>query len=223
MNNIWILQGFILTCILKGRIDKNMKNYYEILEVNKKASKEVIEKAYKVLVKKYHPDLYKGEKQKYAEKKIKEINEAYDVLSDEFLKEQYDTELEKEIERMYHEKYNAKNNVSQHQSNNVEKQNNVNNIDTNQINNKEVHTQEYNQKVGTFSGIIELTKELLKSKPKRDEFKRITQNDIIALILTIIVIILIGTTLWFIPFTNGWIREFLFENPLFNWIGNLFS
>ena len=46
MNNIWILQGFILTCILKGRIDKNMKNYYEILEVNKKASKEVIEKAY---------------------------------------------------------------------------------------------------------------------------------------------------------------------------------
>lgn len=223
MNNIWILQGFVLTCILKGRIDKNMKNYYEILEVNKKASKEVIEKAYKVLVKKYHPDLYKGEKQKYAEKKIKEINEAYDVLSDEFLKEQYDTELEKEIERRYHEKYNAKNNVSQCQSNNVEKQNNINNIDTNQINNKKVHTQEYNQKVGTFSGIIELTKELLKSKPKRDEFKRITQNDIIALILTIIVIILIGITLWFIPFTNGWIREFLFENPLFNWIGNLFS
>lgn len=200
-----------------------MKNYYEILEVNKKASKEVIEKAYKVLVKKYHPDLYKGEKQKYAEKKIKEINEAYDVLSDEFLKEQYDTELEKEIERRYHEKYNAKNNVNQRQSNNVEKQNNVNNIDTNQINNKEVHTQEYNQKVGTFSGIIELTKELLKSKPKRDEFKRITQKDIIALILTIIVIILIGITLWFIPFTNGWIREFLFENPLFNWVGNLFS
>ena len=38
-----------------------MKNYYEILEVNKKASKEVIEKAYKVLVKKYHPDLYTGQ------------------------------------------------------------------------------------------------------------------------------------------------------------------
>ena len=50
-----------------------MKNYYEILEVNKKASKEVIEKAYKVLVKKYHPDLYSGQKKEYAEKKIKEI------------------------------------------------------------------------------------------------------------------------------------------------------
>ena len=34
-----------------------MKNYYEILEINENASQEVIEKVYKVLVKKYHPDL----------------------------------------------------------------------------------------------------------------------------------------------------------------------
>ena len=34
-----------------------MKNYYEILEVSQNASPEVIEKAYKALVKKYHPDL----------------------------------------------------------------------------------------------------------------------------------------------------------------------
>ena len=34
-----------------------MKNYYEILEVDKNASKEVIDKAYRTLVKKYHPDL----------------------------------------------------------------------------------------------------------------------------------------------------------------------
>ena len=70
-----------------------MKNYYEILEVNKKASKEVIEKAYKVLVKKYHPDLNAGKSKKYSEEKIKEINEAYSVLTDEFMKEQYDMEL----------------------------------------------------------------------------------------------------------------------------------
>ena len=37
-----------------------MKNYYEILEVDSKASPEVIEKAYKTLVKKYHPDLQNG-------------------------------------------------------------------------------------------------------------------------------------------------------------------
>ena len=63
-----------------------MKNYYEILEVNQKASSEVIEKAYKVLVKKYHPDLYNGEKREYAEQKSKEINEAYRILSDTFFK-----------------------------------------------------------------------------------------------------------------------------------------
>lgn len=203
-----------------------MKNYYEILEVNKKASKEVIEKAYKVLVKKYHPDLYTGEKQKYAEKKIKEINEAYDVLSDEFLKEQYDSELEKEIEKMYQKKYSAINNEKEKLSSNntyknIEKKNNANSRKQNT--NENLSNQEYRKKMGTFSGVIELTRELYKNKPKRDELKKVTQNDIIAIILTIIVIILLGILLWFLPFTNGWMREFLFENPLFNWIGSLFA
>ncbi len=204
---------------------KTMKNYYEILEVNKKASKEVIEKAYKVLVKKYHPDLYKGEKQKYAEKKIRDINEAYDVLSDEFLKEQYDAELEKEIEEMYQRRYYTKNNVNQYHTNSDSTRSNYksNNVNECESSKEKEEGPEYNQKLGTFSGIVELTKELYKNKPKRDELKKITQNDIIAVILTIIIIILIGIALWFIPFTNGWMREFLFENPLFNWIGNLFS
>ena len=70
-----------------------MKNYYEILEVNERASQEIIEKAYKILVKKYHPDLYTGEERLYAEQKVRELNEAYQVLSDDFLKSQYDLEL----------------------------------------------------------------------------------------------------------------------------------
>ena len=40
-------------------MEKKVKNYYEILEVDKKASPEIIEKSYKVLAKKYHPDLQK--------------------------------------------------------------------------------------------------------------------------------------------------------------------
>lgn len=202
-----------------------MKNYYEILEVNKKASKEVIEKAYKVLVKKYHPDLYKGEKQKYAEKKIRDINEAYDVLSDEFLKRQYDVELERELEKIYEQKYKSKEN--EHQFNNYTNQtkstsakNESNNSYTNQ---QKLSNQEYRRKMSSFSGVIELTKELYKDKPKRDELKKFTLKDIIAIIITIIIILLIGMALWFIPFTNSWMREFLFENPLFNWIGSLFS
>ena len=191
-----------------------MKNYYEILEVNKRASKEVIEKAYKVLVKKYHPDLYSGQKKEYAEKKIKEINEAYNVLTDEFMKEQYDTELEKQEQETLYRKYGNRQN------------NNVNNKEKNNIQEKEV--EDFNErmkkhKVGSFSGIIELCKELYKNKPKRDEIKEVTKKDILALVLTIIVVILIGIALWFIPFTNGWIRELLFENPLFNILGNFIS
>ncbi len=191
-----------------------MKNYYEILEVNKKASKEVIEKAYKVLVKKYHPDLYSGQKKEYAEKKIKEINEAYNVLTDEFMKEQYDTELEKQEQETLYRKYGNRQN------------NNVNNKEKNNIQEKEV--EDFNErmkkhKVGSFSGIIELCKELYKNKPKRDEIKEVTKKDILALVLTIIVVILIGIALWFIPFTNGWMRELLFENPLFNILGNFIS
>ena len=196
-----------------------MKNYYEILEVNKKASKEVIEKAYKVLVKKYHPDLYSGQKKEYAERKIKEINEAYNVLTDEFMKEQYDTELEKQEQETLYRKYGNR------QNNNVQN-NNINNKEKNNIQEKEV--EDFNErmkkhKVGSFSGIIELCKELYKNKPKRDEIKEVTKKDILALVLTIIVVILIGVALWFIPFTNTWMRELLFENPLFNWIGGLFS
>ena len=206
-----------------------MKNYYEILEVNKKASKEVIEKAYKVLVKKYHPDLYTGNSKKYAENKIKEINEAYSVLTDEFMKEQYDAELEKQEQEDLYKRYNQK------QNENI-KNKNDNAKSTNKINNKRSHEQKNNKeevddfnermkkhKVGSFGGILELCKELYKNKPKRDEMKEITKKDVIALILTVIVVILIGVALWYIPFTNGWMRELLFENPLFNAIGSLFK
>lgn len=184
-----------------------MKNYYEILEVNKKASKEVIEKAYKVLVKKYHPDLYTGQEKRDADRKIREINEAYEVLSNEFLREQYNIELRKEED-------NIKKNIEQKTKEKTKQEEE----DIERFNNKMKR-----HKVGSFSGSIELLKELYQNKPKREEIKEITKKDIIAVFLTIIVVILIGIALWYIPFTNGWMRELLFENPLFNWIGGLFS
>lgn len=66
------------------------KNYYDILQVNKNASPEIIEKAYKVLAKKYHPDLQTEENKKQAEEILKEINEAYEVLSNPQKKKEYD-------------------------------------------------------------------------------------------------------------------------------------
>lgn len=69
------------------------KNYYDILQINKNASPEIIEKAYKVLAKKYHPDLQQEENKKQAEEILKEINEAYEVLSDSEKKASYDASL----------------------------------------------------------------------------------------------------------------------------------
>ena len=73
-----------------------MLNLYEILEVSEKASKEVIEKAYHVLAKKYHPDLQQEVQKQEAEKKMKQINEAYEILSDEEKRKEYDIRLEQE-------------------------------------------------------------------------------------------------------------------------------
>lgn len=67
-------------------------NYYEILGISNSATNKEIKKAYKTLVKKYHPDVFKGDKS-LAEAKIKKINEAYETLSDPKLKLEYDNSL----------------------------------------------------------------------------------------------------------------------------------
>lgn len=66
--------------------------YYELLEISENASEEVIHMAYKALVKKYHPDVYIGDKS-FAEEKMKAINEAYSVLSDSDKRSAYDSFL----------------------------------------------------------------------------------------------------------------------------------
>lgn len=72
-----------------------MVTLYEVLEVSEKASDEIIEKAYKTLAKKYHPDLQPPENKKTAEVKMKQINEAYDTLSDKAKRAEYDAGLAK--------------------------------------------------------------------------------------------------------------------------------
>jgi molecular chaperone DnaJ len=63
-------------------------DYYEILGVKRDVSPDDLKKAFRHLARKYHPDLNKGSKE--AEEKFKEINEAYQVLSDPQKKAQYD-------------------------------------------------------------------------------------------------------------------------------------
>lgn len=93
-----------------------MSNLYELLEVSEKASKEIIEKAYKVLAKRYHPDLQEEKDKKQAEEKMKQINEAYTILIDDERRKAYDIELnakrQEEIQRKMQENTKVNNEIT---------------------------------------------------------------------------------------------------------------
>ena len=64
------------------------QDYYETLGVETGASEAELKKAYRNLAKKYHPDMHPGDAE--SERKFKEVNEAYEVLSDPEKREKYD-------------------------------------------------------------------------------------------------------------------------------------
>ncbi len=64
------------------------RDYYEVLGVDKSVGDDDLKKAYRKAAKKYHPDLHPGDKE--AEKNFKEVNEAYEVLSDKEKRARYD-------------------------------------------------------------------------------------------------------------------------------------
>lgn len=70
------------------------KNYYDWLEVSKHASPEIIEKAYKTLVKKYHPDLQENSQKNKSEEILKKLNAAYEILSDPEKRKNYDISIQ---------------------------------------------------------------------------------------------------------------------------------
>ncbi|NJL06344.1 MAG: DnaJ domain-containing protein, partial [Chloroflexaceae bacterium] len=67
---------------------QNFRNYYEILGVTQDTTVEQLKKSYRQLARRYHPDLNPGDKA--AEETFKAISEAYEILSDEDKRFQYD-------------------------------------------------------------------------------------------------------------------------------------
>ena len=130
------------------------KNYYEILEVDRNASPEIIEKAYKTLAKKYHPDLQDEIHKKEAEETFKIINEAYQTLSDSEQRALYDQKIENTIisqdkyDEMYQQNQVLKNKLNDlqqhmyHENNTTPNQTYAQNI--NPVNNTNNHTNQNN-------------------------------------------------------------------------------
>ena len=196
-----------------------MKNYYRILELSENASKEVIEKAYKALAKKYHPDTKVGISKQKAEEKLKEINEAYSVLSDDFLKEQYDKELSSQRQKSQAGDQN-KDQIKQQENMQEEKKNPFNII-------RKKKNQQDNGRKRRISqtpeaGMIGLIKQLFVVNPFWKNIPK-AKIDVLALVLTIIIMISIGIILFVLPYTHDWMMDNFIDTPLTQAIVKLFS
>lgn len=95
-----------------------MKNYYHILglTLESKPSLELITSCYKALVKIFHPDVFKGDK-KLGEQKIRDINEAFNTLSNTKKRKKYNEELNNYLKSQENNKDSSQNEDSDYQSN----------------------------------------------------------------------------------------------------------
>lgn len=196
-----------------------MINYYEILEVSEKASAEVIEKAYKALVKKYHPDLQPNENKHEAENKIKVINEAYEILSDAAKKESYDKKLNASRinqQQSYNQNINSQANTVNPNSSNTKKSvtyhSNKNNTTTTPKGN---FNQEYYNNIykkAYHDAYIRNLKNMGYNIIYEKTFKQKLINfaSIVIAIATLIILLVI---LWHIPYTKNYFLKIYSENP----------
>ena len=217
------------------------KNYYDILQINQNASPEIIEKAYKTLAKKYHPDLQEENNKKEAEEILKEINEAYERLSNPDKKALYDQNLKNETisqedyDKIYHQNEALKeelNNLKNNTSNTTTSSNiNLNSFNTNynkksQLNQedidrikKEEQELEYKKRQLQYQEQIEQARQ----KAYHDAYIQDLKNhgyrikykksfkDYLKGIISIIIVIIILILLWHIPFIQNFFLN-LYEN-----------
>lgn len=185
-----------------------MKTLYEILEVSQTASKEVIEKAYKTLVKKYHPDLQSEEDKKQAEKTMKQLNEAYEILSDDEKRKEYDQTLEEA--RKQEEQYKqSQEQVSQEE---LRKENHKTKEEIRKSKQMEREIQK-NMQAEYEARYQNAYENYLRSLGYKIKYKW-TWKNYRDFFITIAIIIGICAILWFFPLTHNWLVEFYESNQI---------
>lgn len=219
-----------------------METLYDTIEVSRKASKEVIEKAYKTLAKKYHPDVQSPENKAYAEEMMKKINEAYSILSDDKKRSEYDAKLaeQEKIEKnayqnninsnSYQNEYYNQNNINENnnfQDNAGYYQNNYQNSNYQNSNNNA----EFESWQDAYSKLSKREKAKLRKKIEKEannEYRQLyeryfrslgykinhrwTFKDFLTLLIVIAILILIFIILWIIPQTHDGMLEIYNNN-----------
>ena len=210
------------------------KNYYEWLEVNKNASNEIIDKAYKTLAKKYHPDLQDSEKKIQYEETLKHINEAYEVLSNKEKRKIYDDELEEntfkeeDFKLLYEENQHLKN-IIENLKNEI--QNNKSNTNyyytsPNFVNNSknDFYKEDYNKKVNDAvnKAYYDAYIQDLKARGYKIKYKK-TWKDYFKFLISIFLTILILFALFQIPFIKNYFNDFYENNQAIKAIVDIFN
>ena len=187
------------------------KNYYDILQINQNASPEIIEKAYKTLAKKYHPDLQEESNKKEAEEILKEINEAYEILSNPDKKALYDQNLKDE----------TISNINLNSFNSTTNENPETDIDQKKFDEirKEQQELEYKRQQLQYQEQMEQARQKayhdayiqdLKNRGYKIKYKK-SFKDYLKGIISIIIVIIILILLWHVPFIQNFFMN-LYEN-----------
>lgn len=216
------------------------KNYYEILQVDKNASSDIIEKAYKTLAKKYHPDLQEEAYKKQSEEILKKINEAYETLSNSQKREQYNKLLEQQHfnNTISKENYNdilrenqiLKNKLKNRPTSSYNAHSNINNSNKNYNYNHQNNI--YKDNLKKQQEQLRYEQELqnarqrayhdayiqdLKNRGYKIKYSKLPKDyfkNFISLILTIITIIAIFAVLWILPFSHDFLYNLYNDNAI---------
>ncbi len=191
-------------------------NYYEILQVDKNASKEVIDKAFKVLAKKYHPDAQPEDKKELFEEQFKELNNAYEVLSNPEKRTEYDATLDSQTfdPQLIENMKNFQNEL-------IEQNKQLSNL-VNELQNK-LMIYENNPNYNVYNSYVPPVNQYyeVQHTPKKHEKHHFLKN-FISLLLTILVFVVVCIVLWHIPYTHNLFVGFYENNPIIKEIVDLF-